>query len=676
MKFYKIDILINSENADETPKRMQSINMHNREKGANISKKCEMFSEKIGDKAYLFLNNVNGNLYRFGMIITDNDEGDRVVNRFTKMYKISVEDVDIKETTMHEVFSMIRSADHNYYVDDCDEILRKYGLSRLYSCMRRERCEETILCQADKSYIYDTVNDCLAKDTLHEELDRIYDGVGVRRAYGHPVNYIIESDDEFTKCGSVTSLIRALHDVGRLNSLRYCKISLESDVDFYRTYYDELYKSSCGGAIVLDFVDCIDEDDYETKGDYYYIDELCSIIKKRGFDVLTIICFPMECRRLRKMLYEQMGNCTFVEIKEQRASNETAIAYLKKRAKQYKVRTDSKLIKNLDTSKEYLVSELDEMFDEWYREKLKNSVYTQYKDILSIKADIKDEKPKGTAYDELMSMIGLDSAKKIINSALDNYKAQKIFKDKGMRTDSLCYHMVFTGNPGTAKTTVARLFARILRDNNVLSRGQMVEVGRADLVGKYVGWTANIIKKRFKQAIGGVLFIDEAYSLVDDRSGSYGDEAINTIVQEMENHRDEVIVIFAGYPDKMEGFLNKNPGLRSRIAHYIHFEDYNCDELCKIATHIATQMGLILDEGAENKIRAIADDARRIDDFGNGRYMRNVIEKARIAQGSRLLRMDYDSVTQDDVKRLCAEDIEMPEIKLKKASRSIGFAIA
>ena len=114
-----------------------------------------------------------------------------------------------------------------------------------------------------------------------------------------------------------------------------------------------------------------------------------------------------------------------------------------------------------------------------------------------------------------------------------------------------------------------------MKENNLLSKGNLIEVGRGDLVGKYVGWTAPTIQKKFKEAQGSVLFIDEAYSLVDDRDGSFGDEAINTIVQEMENHRNDVVVIFAGYPDKMESFLQKNPGLRSRIAYHVPFSDYD-----------------------------------------------------------------------------------------------------
>ena len=165
-----------------------------------------------------------------------------------------------------------------------------------------------------------------------------------------------------------------------------------------------------------------------------------------------------------------------------------------------------------------------------------------------------------------------------------------MFADKNIGKQHFTRHMVFTGNPGTAKTTVARLFARIMKENNLLETGEFIEVGRADLVGKFVGWTASLIKKRFSEAKGGVLFIDEAYSLVDDRSGSFGDEAINTIVQEMENNRENVIVIFAGYPDRMKEFIDRNPGLSSRIAFHVSFPDYSTPELCDIANLAAKRM--------------------------------------------------------------------------------------
>jgi AAA+ superfamily predicted ATPase len=232
--------------------------------------------------------------------------------------------------------------------------------------------------------------------------------------------------------------------------------------------------------------------------------------------------------------------------------------------------------------------------------------------------------------------------------------------------------MVFAGNPGTAKTTTARLFAAIMREEGILSSGHLLEVGRSDLVGRYVGWTAKIVKAKFRQAEGGVLFIDEAYSLVDDRSGSYGDEAINTIVQEMENHRENVVVIFAGYPDKMKEFLDKNPGLRSRIAFHVAFADYNDDELCEIATYQADKKGLKLSEDAYEKLRQVFARERQTADFGNGRVVRNILEKARMAQAVRLLEMDYDSVQPEDITTIRGEDILLPE-EPKAQKKALGF---
>jgi SpoVK/Ycf46/Vps4 family AAA+-type ATPase len=211
-----------------------------------------------------------------------------------------------------------------------------------------------------------------------------------------------------------------------------------------------------------------------------------------------------------------------------------------------------------------------------------------------------------------------------------------------------------------------------MKENGLLSKGQLVEVGRGDLVGKFTGWTAQTVQAKFKEAMGGVLFIDEAYSLVDGRDGSFGDEAINTIVQEMENHRADVVVIFAGYPDKMEGFLDKNPGLRSRIAFHVPFADYTSEELCKIADLITKKNGMKLEKEALDKLEGVFEAARSNTDFGNGRYVRNIFELAKMNQASRLLEKDFDDITSDEITTIIAEDIVTPENK-RNGSRRIGF---
>ena len=374
----------------------------------------------------------------------------------------------------------------------------------------------------------------------------------------------------------------------------------------------------------------------------------------------------------KALFYENLGNTSFVELKEDFVSAERAAHFLKMLASKHGTRANKRLLAKLEPDKGYLAPELRVLFDDWYNHELKTSIYPQYQEIVTVKSEVAKTAPKGSAYDELMEMIGLDEAKKVMNRALNYYKAQKLFADKGMKADHPAMHMVFTGNPGTAKTSAARLFAKIMKENNLLSKGNLIEVGRGDLIGKYVGWTAPTIQKKFKEAKGSVLFIDEAYSLVDDRSGSFGDEAINTIVQEMENHREDVIVIFAGYPDQMEVFLQKNPGLRSRIAFHVPFEDYSSDELCQIAGLIASKKGLKLTKEAERKLLDVFNMAKNISDFGNGRYARNVIEQAKISQATRLLSKNFDLMTSEDITTLYAEDIEMPAVP-KTSKRQIGF---
>ena len=387
---------------------------------------------------------------------------------------------------------------------------------------------------------------------------------------------------------------------------------------------------------------------------------------------MTIFCLPLECKKTKELFYDNLCGVSLVELKEEQISGERASSYLKTLARHSTLRTDKKLFADLEQEQDYRVSELHARFERWHDEKLKTVIFPQYRKIQTVKKEVAKAEPKGSAYDELREMIGLAEAKKTIRRAIDFHKAQKLFAEQGMQTGRPSMHMVFTGNPGTAKTTVARLFARIMRENGLLSRGQIVEVGRGDLVGRFVGWTAPTIQKKFRQAQGGVLFIDEAYSLVDDRDGSYGDEAINTIVQEMENHRDDVVVIFAGYPDKMEGFLQKNPGLRSRIAFHVKFEDYNADELSQIAELFAKQQSLRLTAEAESKLHALFEAARKEKDFGNGRYVRNVLEQARMAQASRLLAGDVDHIEKDTLATICAEDVTLPPT-LKKQKPQIGF---
>jgi len=269
--------------------------------------------------------------------------------------------------------------------------------------------------------------------------------------------------------------------------------------------------------------------------------------------------------------------------------------------------------------------------------------------------------PNSMAYDELMKLIGLKKIKEIVNQLLAVVRINQLRKRFGYPATHNTLHMVFTGNPGTAKTTVARLLAQILVDKGVIRKTEMMECGRADLVGKYVGWTAKMIREKFAEAKGGMLFIDEAYSLTDNND-DYGNEAVATIVQEMENNREDTVVIFAGYKDKMAEFLSHNEGLSSRIAFQLDFPDYSEQELMEILELMLIRKCYVATEKAKSKCKEIIKDAQSLPFFGNGRYIRNLLERAVLRQAYRLDQKYKDSnPDQDELITLLPEDFERLE---------------
>lgn len=295
-------------------------------------------------------------------------------------------------------------------------------------------------------------------------------------------------------------------------------------------------------------------------------------------------------------------------------------------------------------------------------------------DIQMLGEGEKKERESGTARKELDEMVGLASVKTIIHKAIAKHKINKLCMEKGLQRDKASLHMVFTGNPGTAKTTVAKLFAEIMKDEKILSTGVFVEAGRADLVGEHVGATAPLVKKKFKEAQGGVLFIDEAYSLCDGYDNGFGDEAINTIVQEMENHRDNVIVIFAGYPEPMKAFLDRNPGMRSRIAFSVAFDDYTVEELCEITKLMLSRKQMTITEAGMKKLKKNFESIKDSRDYGNGRFARKMLEEAEMNLAERICQMDETEITTEVLTTIEESDIPDVPLEERRQIKKIGFA--
>lgn len=260
---------------------------------------------------------------------------------------------------------------------------------------------------------------------------------------------------------------------------------------------------------------------------------------------------------------------------------------------------------------------------------------------------------------ELNNLIGLSDVKKQVRTLINLALVQKERDKRNLKSFSMSQHLVFIGNPGTGKTTVARLIGNIYHDIGILSKGHVVEVDRSDLIAEYVGQTAIKTQKVINSALGGVLFIDEAYSVVSDSSNDFGNEAITILLKEMEDNRNDLVVIVAGYPNEMNKFINSNPGLKSRFKKTINFNDYNSAELVQIFENYCTDNGYNINSEMKSKLSLIFQNEinKKDKNFANARFARNLFEKAVENQANRIIADGI--ITEDELAELIIEDLTM-----------------
>lgn len=286
------------------------------------------------------------------------------------------------------------------------------------------------------------------------------------------------------------------------------------------------------------------------------------------------------------------------------------------------------------------------------------SKYRNMKQPEQEKETIKEEKQESLEeiMEEVDELIGLEKIKLEINTLINLTKVNNLRKKRGLKTVSMSRHMVFTGNPGTGKTTIARIIARIYKALGVLSKGHLVETDRAGLVAGYVGQTAANVKKVVDSAIGGVLFIDEAYTLTySEDSNDFGKEAVDTLVKLMEDNREDLVVIVAGYENEMKDFINSNPGLSSRFNKYINFLDYTESELFEIFMLLVNKNGFIIPEETTVSVKEMLNRKSKEENFGNGRGVRNCFEKILEVQANRVV--GIADITDNELQTILVGDV-------------------
>ena len=596
--------------------------------------------------------------------------------------------MDFQEITLSECCSALLQGENNDMLRNSYSVFSSLGLAAVKEQMepvrRRDECR---MAESMARAVFSTkkkalshIKEIMGHSTLKKEMERIYHGGNHRRYIEHPVHYFVRASSRHVAQEMIDALVGGLYANGRLLSKRmayFCDFETNCNrakymkgmlvPAGYSTVAIEL--SSKAPAIGSRTLHLANE---ELEFHKFLVDDAV----KNNRDTLFIFVEISEQmdKLVQKFLRKISETHDMVVLLEGEGKETDVRDYLHHMAAEKKVPAfaDEDIDKVLSVGV-YTVSKAEKIFEQLCRKRLHKDYFPAYSSLEKVTEWAEDEttEEEQKPSQQLQQMVGLGNIKSLLERILAGHKMKQLRRELNMKGDQIPLHMVFTGNPGSAKTTAARLLAGIMKEEKISPTGAFVECGRGDLVGKYVGWTSKIVKEKFKEASGGILFIDEAYSLLDD-SNSFGAEAINTVVQEMENHWDDVLVIFAGYPDMMNDFIDSNAGLRSRIAFHVDFPDYDVDELDEILCVMAKDRGYRLNHGIRRKCRGFFADVVKERNFGNGRYVRNLLDAAILRQAERLMRTGQN-VTRQKAYCLTMEDFHKVSITTKKPKLHMGF---
>ncbi|MDO4178158.1 MAG: AAA family ATPase [Phascolarctobacterium sp.] len=591
---------------------------------------------------------------------------ERIKEEVNKKFNNTVTHVDFCEISPQFILEAIRD-DHASYRKELFKKLKTLLETDKYALVQKVVPEEELNLvkalararsfHADKSYT--------------DEIRRIFSKDNEKRYAGHPVHYRLLATTTDMACRMAELLVQCLNSNNRLLSNRVDIVYNLNPMAAKGQDLEFAARRAIGSTLVLDTSYGFDAKKYEKEA-ASIIDTISDVMKRVGEHTLGVFVEISGrdnfCDTLTQKLADDLNIITLKEGKMNAVKASKEVAEIIKQS-ELSTYYNPKNFSVPEREEGYTSEEVLSLYRKWRISTLKNVVYKSYKEV---NESIPTVTSSDDAYSELMNMVGLTDVKLLVKQLLATHKINQQRQKEGLKNAKQVLHMLFSGNAGSAKTTVARLLAKILATSGITKSDKLVECSRADIVGKYVGWTANLVQEKFEAAKGGVLFIDEAYSLVGS-GNDFGQEAITSLVQLMENHRDDVVVIFAGYPDKMQEFLNQNEGLKSRIAFHLNFPDYDAREMISILELMVDKQDYELSNDARFKCEEIFANALKEDNFGNGRFVRNLLEQAIMQHALRLSEQPGEEYDKKSLKTLSSEDFIDKTHRLKTVTRRIGL---
>ena len=654
----------------------------------HLSDLSAALSEGIdGDRVRVLIHRARQNLFQ--MLVAVDGFQELTAARLTKLFErffsereeFGVKSVKVKDlqemtaTKFSRIFERASRSDNFNF--DYYQINQDLGLDALEN--RTFKLTENI-CPVKRLPFETAKRDAqklLADETFREEFERIYSKENAHHFYGQPVHYKIVAGNISAALSLSNLLVATLYTNKRLISRRINIITNVTDNCYDESDFEKILENAAGGTVVIEL-----SGERVNTGQFAHayeqvVEFIADTVKRYQRNTLCIFVELVDRPGFAPQLTARLqDDLHIIELHEGAGNRDTALKYLKDLMENSGavtgLYTDAELLEAMGDKLTFSASDIFNIREKLFNSSLKNKTYPAYREVERL--HVTGEEKSNDAYADFQEMIGLKEQKALIEQIIAAHRVQKMRMDMNLDKQKAALHMSFTGTPGTAKTTVARLIAQILSRDGVLKTGRFVECGRADLVAKYVGWTAKAVRAKFREARGGVLFIDEAYSLSDGEHATFGDEAINTIVQEMENHRDDVIVIFAGYPDKMKDFLDRNEGLRSRIAFHVNFPDYTAEELTEIFKLMAKRRGYEISPDVAEHCKDIFKRVARKKNFGNGRFVRTLLEQAWLKQAQRIVKENEGGeVTKEDLTSFKVEDFEVNVDKKYRDERRLVF---